>query len=139
MEFHYTVPGDDFIRAGDASSEIKKQLQRLGLPAQVIKRTAVAMYEAEMNMALHAGGGEAEVTIEHDRISIVMKDHGPGIDNIDLAMKDGWSSAPQKVQELGFGAGMGLPNMKKNSDELSIETKPGEGTTVRMIIRITEE
>lgn len=136
MNFHYTVPGDDFSRAGNASAEIKKALQRLGIPQQTIKRTAVAMYEAEMNMAVHAGGGEAEITIDADKITIVMRDTGPGIENLDLAMKDGWSSASGTIRDLGFGAGMGLPNMKKNSDELVIDTAPGKGTTVTMVIRI---
>jgi serine/threonine-protein kinase RsbT len=138
MKYHYSVPGDDFSLAGNASSEIKKILQRLGIPVSVIKRTAVAMYEAEMNMAVHAGGGEADISIDGESITIVMKDHGPGISNIELAMQDGYSTAPQIVHDMGFGAGMGLPNMKRNSDEFKIESVPGEGTTVTMIIRITE-
>lgn len=89
-----------------------------------------------MNMAVHAGGGEAEITIDADKITIVMRDTGPGIENLDLAMKDGWSSASGTIRDLGFGAGMGLPNMKKNSDELVIDTAPGKGTTVTMVIRI---
>jgi len=137
MKYHYTVPGDDFSRAGNASAEIKKILQRLGIPPDVIKRIAVAMYEAEINMVVHAGGGEADISIDGDSITIIMKDHGPGIPDIDLAMQDGWSTAPELVRELGFGAGMGLPNMKRNSDEFNIESSPGEGTTVTMKIRIT--
>ena len=136
MQFHYTVPGDDFSRAGNASSEMKKTLQRLGIPHDIIKRTAVAMYEAEINMVVHAGGGEADITIDPDCITIVMKDHGPGIADIDLAMQDGYSTAPEMVRELGFGAGMGLPNMKRNSDELQIDSIPGKGTTITMKIRI---
>ncbi len=139
MKYHYTVPGDDFSRAGNASSEIKKILQRLGIPTDVIKRIAVAMYEAEINMVVHAGGGEADISIDADSITIIMQDHGPGIPDIDLAMQDGWSTAPELVRELGFGAGMGLPNMKRNSDELSIDSHPGDGTTVTMKIRITGE
>ncbi len=138
MNYHFTVPGDDFSRAGNASSEIKKILQRLGIPTSVIKRTAVAMYEAEMNMVVHAGGGEADVTIEVDAITIVMKDQGPGIADIDLAMQDGFSTAPALVRELGFGAGMGLPNMKRNTDEFKIESVPGKGTTITMKIKIAE-
>jgi len=137
MKYHYTVPGDDFSRAGNASAEIKKILQRLGIPPDVIKRIAVAMYEAEINMVVHAGGGEADISIDGDSITIIMKDHGPGIPDIDLAMQDGWSTAPELVRELGFGAGMGLPNMKRNSDEFNIESSSGEGTTVTMKIRIT--
>lgn len=136
MKYHYTISGDDFSRAGNASSEIKKTLQRLGIPPDVIKRTAVAMYEAEINMVVHAGGGEADISIEPGFISIVMSDHGPGIPDIELAMKDGYSTAPELVRELGFGAGMGLPNMKRNADELKIESTPGKGTTVTMKILI---
>ncbi len=138
MHFHYTVSGDDFSRAGEASAEIKKHLQRLGLPAELVKRTAVAMYEAEINMVIHAGGGEADVDIATDGITIVMKDNGPGIADLDQAMQDGWSSAPELVQQLGFGAGMGLPNMKSNSDELVIDSAPGKGTTVTMHIRLPD-
>ncbi len=138
MEYHYTVSGEDFSRAGDASSEMKKTLKRLGLPPDVIKKTAVAMYEAEMNMVVHAGGGDADISIDDSCITIVMKDNGPGIADIDLAMQDGYSTAPEKVQQLGFGAGMGLPNMKRNSDELVINSIPGQGTTVTMKIHIPE-
>jgi len=136
MQYHYRVPGDDFSRAGNASSEMKKTLQRLGIPPDIIKRTAVAMYEAEINMVVHAGGGDADITIDPDCITIVMRDTGPGIANVDLAMQDGWSTAPEMVRELGFGAGMGLPNMKRNTDEMTIETELGKGTTVTMKIRI---
>jgi len=136
VHYHYDIVGDDFGRAGDASAEMKKVLQRLGIPHDVIKRTAVAMYEAEINMVVHAGGGEADIEIESDAITIVMHDHGPGIGDLNLAMQDGWSTAPELVRELGFGAGMGLPNMKRNADALSIESVPGDGTTVTMTIRI---
>lgn len=138
MKYHYVVPGDDFSRAGNASAEMKKILQRLGIPNDIIKRTAVAMYEDEMNMVVHAGGGEADITIESDRITIRMIDRGPGIVDLGLAMQDGYSTAPELVRELGFGAGMGLPNMKRNADELKIDTEPGKGTTVTMTIRIPE-
>lgn len=136
MQYHYRVPGDDFSRAGNASSEMKKTLQRLGIPPDIIKRTAVAMYEAEINMVVHAGGGDADITIDPDCITIVMRDAGPGIADVGLAMQDGWSTAPEMVRELGFGAGMGLPNMKRNTDEMTIETELGKGTTVTMKIRI---
>ena len=136
MQYHYRVPGDDFSRAGNASSEMKKTLQRLGIQPEIIKRTAVAMYEAEINMVVHAGGGDADITIDPDCITIMMRDTGPGIANVDLAMQDGWSTAPEMVRELGFGAGMGLPNMKRNTDEMTIETELGKGTTVTMKIRI---
>ena len=136
MQYHYTVPGDDITCAGKASSEIKKVLQRLGIEPGIIKRTAVAMYEAEMNMVVHAGGGTADVMIENNAITIIMKDNGPGIENIELAMQDGYSTAPEIAREMGFGAGMGLPNMKRNSDDFRIESEPGKGTTVTMKIRI---
>jgi len=136
MHYHFAVPGDDFARAGNASAEMKKILQRLGIPHAVVKRTAVAMYEAEINMVVHAGGGEADIDIGDDDITIVMRDSGPGIADLELAMQDGYSTAPELVRELGFGAGMGLPNMKRNADELTIDTAPGKGTTVTMRIRI---
>lgn len=136
MKYHYTIPGDDFSRAGNASAEMKKTLQRLGIPQNIIKKTAIAMYEAEINMVVHAGGGEADISVEDGSITIVMKDHGPGIPDISLAMQDGYSTAPELVRNLGFGAGMGLPNMKSNSDELKIESEKGKGTTVTMKIQI---
>jgi anti-sigma regulatory factor (Ser/Thr protein kinase) len=136
VRYHYPVSGTDFSRAGYASSEMKKTLQRLGIPADVIRRTAVAMYEAEINMVVHAGGGVADIDIEDDCITIVMRDEGPGIANLELAMQDGWSTASEYARQLGFGAGMGLSNMKRNSDELTIDTAPGRGTTVTMKIRI---
>lgn len=138
MKFHYDVSGTDFSLAGAASADIKKKLQQLGLPPNVIKRSVVAMYEAEINMVVHAGGGETDIEISDTEITIVMKDHGPGIPDLELAMQEGYSTAPTMVQELGFGAGMGLPNMKRNSDLLSIDSKVGVGTTVTMRIHITE-
>lgn len=136
MDLHYKVSGTDFTTAGKASQEIKKTLQRLGLDSAVIKRAAVAMYEAEMNMAVHGGGGEASVEILDDRIIIIMEDHGPGIADIGKAMEEGYSTAPKEVRELGFGAGMGLPNMKRNSDEMTIDSHPGKGTKVTMVIKL---
>lgn len=136
MHLHYLVPGDDFSQAGNASAQMKKILQQLGLPSAVIKRTSVAMYEAEINMVVHAGGGEASIDISDTEILIVMEDHGPGIANIEQAMQEGFSTAPEKVRELGFGAGMGLSNMKRNSDQMTIETVPGQGTKVTMSIKI---
>lgn len=139
MHYHYEIAGDDFTRAGSASAEMKKTLQRLGVPNEVIKRTAVAMYEAEINMVVHAGGGEADIDIDGSAITIVMRDWGPGIPDLDLAMQDGWSTAPDLARELGFGAGMGLPNMKRNADNLTIESKAGEGTVVTMTIRMGDK
>ncbi|MDC7221019.1 MAG: ATP-binding protein [Spirochaetales bacterium] len=136
MKFTYEVPGDDFSQAGFASSDIKKKLKKLNVPTPVVKRTAVAMYEAEINMVIHANGGTAEVEIFPDRIEVVMSDDGPGIEDLDLAMKEGWSTASNEARELGFGAGLGLPNMKRNSDEFSLESTPGVGTTVRFVLHI---
>lgn len=136
MTYHFAVSGDDFSRAGNASSEMKKILQRLGIPPEVIKRTAVAMYEAEINMVVHAGGGVADIAIDPGQITIVMSDHGPGIADVELAMQDGYSTASEAIRELGFGAGMGLTNMKRNSDEMVIDTTVGKGTTVTMKILI---
>lgn len=139
MKFHYDVSGTDFATAGSASSDIKKKLKQLGVPAAVIKRTAVAMYEAEMNMVVHAGGGTADIDIGDAEIVIIMQDHGPGIPDLDKAMQEGYSTAPPAVQGLGFGAGMGLPNMKRNSDFMTIDTAAGRGTTVTMKILIDGE
>lgn len=124
---------------GEASSHIKKTLKQLGLPAALIKRTAISMYEAEINTIIHGGGGTCQVSITPASIRIVFEDHGPGIPDIDLAMKEGYSTATPEVREMGFGAGLGLPNIKKNSDELSIESKAGEGTRVTILIATDEE
>lgn len=136
MKYEFIVSGSDYSQAGNASTEIKKILQRIGVPSAVIKRAAVVMYEAEMNMIVHAGGGKAFVEIRPEEIVIEMKDEGPGIPNIEQAMQDGWSSATDEIRYLGFGAGMGLPNMKRNSDEFTIETTPGKGTKVKMVIHV---
>jgi len=97
------------------------------------------MYEAEINMVIHAGGGVAEADILPDRVVLVLRDEGPGIADMELAMREGWSTASDRFRELGFGAGMGLPNMKRNADELRIESAPGAGTTVTMVILLKKE
>lgn len=134
MKLRFEVSGDDFSLAGKASTELKRALGRLGTDPEILRRAAVAMYEAEINMVIHAGGGVAEAEILPDRVVMVLRDEGPGIPDIDLAMKEGWSTAPDRFRELGFGAGMGLPNMKRNADEFHIESAPGVGTTVTMVI-----
>ena len=134
MKLRYEVPGDDLSLAGKASTEVKRALAQLGVDPVAIKRMAVAMYEAEMNMAIHAGGGLAEAEIVPGKIVITLRDEGPGIADLELAMKEGYSTAPEHIRELGFGAGMGLPNMKRNSDELTIDSSPGNGTTIRILI-----
>ena len=136
MVFHYEVDGNDFTLAGRTSSEVKKRLKQLGLNPEVIRRVAIAMYEAEINMVIHADGGTIDVEIAPPEIRIVFADRGPGIPDIDKAMQEGFSTAPHEVRELGFGAGMGLPNIKKNSDEMKIESTVGKGTTISIVIRM---
>ena len=134
ISFHYDVPGDDFTRAGEASSSIKKALKQVGLAPDIIRNVAIAMYEGEINMVIHAGGGQIDVDIDPDAVRMVLKDQGPGIKDISLAMQEGWSTAPDDVRSLGLGAGMGLPNMKKYTDEMEIESTVGVGTTVTMTV-----
>lgn len=132
----YPVEGDDLIGAGEASSQMKMVLKRMGFPGDVIRRASICMYEGEINMVIHADGGRAEVDVGVDNIVIRMIDQGPGIPDIDKAMQEGWSTASEEARVLGFGAGMGLPNMKKHSDEMRIDTVVGEGTTVTMVLKI---
>ena len=134
--FKYEVDGNDYQRAGEASRSSKFALKKLGLPADIIRRVGICMYEGEINMVIHADGGEATLTVGMDKIVIKLEDKGPGIPNIDLAMKEGWSTADAEATQLGFGAGMGLPNMKRSSDEFAIDTVVGKGTTVTMTIYI---
>jgi anti-sigma regulatory factor (Ser/Thr protein kinase) len=136
MKLHYDVPGDDFTRAGEASGELKLKLKRLGFSSDVVRRMTIAMYEGEINMAIHAGGGVADVEILPDRITAVLTDHGPGIPDVEQAMQEGWSTAPDNIRSLGFGAGMGLPNMKRYSDELIVETVVGAGTSIYMTVKL---
>lgn len=137
MNFHYNVDGNDFTLAGEISSKVKKQLKQLGLPPETIRKVAIAMYEAEINMVIHANGGTIDIEITPEEIHIVFADTGPGIPDINKAMQEGYSTASNEVRELGFGAGMGLPNIKKNSDEMNINTEIGVGTTIDLIIRIS--
>lgn len=138
MKLHYDVPGDDFTRAGEASGAVKRVLKQLGFPSDLIRRVAIAMYEGEINMVIHAGGGEADVEILPDSVSIVLTDHGPGIPDIGLAMQEGWSTAPDTIRTLGFGAGMGLPNIKKYTDHMDIQTEIGAGTTMTLTIQVPQ-
>ena len=133
MQFRFELEGGNFSKAGYASSQIKKVLRQLGIDPKIIKRTVVALYEAEVNVVAHAWRGVAEIEITPDRISMILTDEGPGIADIPLAMQEGYSTASPEVREMGFGAGMGLSNMKKNVDELNIESQVGKGTTVKMI------
>lgn len=133
---NYYVEGGDLTQAGEASSKMKMSLRRLGLSPDAIRKASICMYEGEINMVIHANGGEVTVEIGIDEIDITLADTGPGIPNIDQAMEEGYSTAGDVARDLGFGAGMGLPNMKRYSDEMSVESTVGVGTTVRMKIRI---
>lgn len=132
LKLHYTVSDVDFTRAGEASGDVKKRLRQMGCNPEIIRKVSIAMYEGEINMVIHADGGVIDVEISPEEIVMVLKDKGPGIPDIDKAMQAGFSTAPENVRALGFGAGMGLPNMKKYSDEMHIETTIGVGTTVTM-------
>ena len=130
------VDGEDFTSAGQASVQVKKNLRKLGISPEIIRKISIAMYEGEINMVIHANGGEADVLVYEDRIEIILTDHGPGIANIDQAMQEGFSTAPDNVRSLGFGAGMGLPNMKRYTDDMKIESVLGEGTTITMTVNL---
>ena len=136
LVFHFDVDGENFTSAGQASTQVKKNLRQLGLSPDIIRRVSIAMYEGEINMVIHAGGGEAEVLIYEDHIEIRLDDHGPGIANIDMAMQEGWSTAPDNIRSLGFGAGMGLPNMKRYTDEMKIDSALGKGTHIVMKVNL---
>lgn len=136
LVFRYDVDGENFTSAGEASVQVKKNLRSLGISPETIRRVSIAMYEGEINMVIHAGGGIAEVFVEPESISIVLTDHGPGIADVSLAMQEGFSTAPDNIRALGFGAGMGLPNMKRYTDEMNIETELGKGTKITMKVRI---
>ena len=136
VTFHFDVEGDNFASAGEASVSIKKILRQLNIDPETIRKVSIAMYEGEINMVIHANGGSADVLIFPDKIRIILEDTGPGIADISLAMQEGWSTAKQNVRNLGFGAGMGLPNMKKYTDKMDIESELGKGTKVTMEVFI---
>ena len=136
IKLHYNVDGEDFTLAGTTSATVKKYLKTLGLPPDVIRRTAIAMYEAEINMVIHADGGVIDVEITPEKIHIALKDRGAGIPDVEKAMQEGYSTASNEIRELGFGAGMGLPNIKTCSDEMKVDTVIGEGTTMDLVINI---
>ena len=137
LTFHFDVDGDNFTSAGQASVQMKKNLRQLGLPPEIIRRVSIAMYEGEINMVIHANGGEITVEITPEKVRMVLDDVGPGIPDIELAMQAGYSTAPDEVRNLGFGAGMGLPNMKKYTDDMEIVTKLGVGTKITMEVNLT--
>ena len=134
VRFHFVVDGEDFTSAGQASVQVKKNLRKLGIPPEIIRKISIAMYEGEINMVIHADGGDADVLVYEDRIVMILTDRGPGIADVEKAMQEGYSTAPDNVRTLGFGAGMGLPNMKRYTDDMKIESVVGEGTTITMTV-----
>ena len=132
LQFHFDVDGDNFTSAGQASVQVKKILRELGVTPEDIRRVSIAMYEGEINMVIHAGGGTADMIVDEKGVQIILKDEGPGIANIQQAMQEGFSTAPDNVRSLGFGAGMGLPNMKRYTNSMEIDSAPGKGTTITM-------
>ena len=132
LKLQYIISDEDFTRAGEASGDVKSKLKMMGVNPDVIRKVSIAMYEGEINMVIHAHGGVIDVIITPKDITMILKDKGPGIKDVDLAMQAGYSTASENVRALGFGAGMGLPNMKKYSDEMNIETELGVGTTGTM-------
>lgn len=136
VRFHFDVDGENFTSAGEASVQVKKLLRQLGISPDVIRRVSIAMYEGEINMVIHADGGSADVLVDNNMITIILADRGPGIADIEKAMQEGYSTAPDQIRSLGFGAGMGLPNMKRYTDSMHIESVVGEGTTVTMTVNL---
>ncbi len=136
VTFHFDVDGADFSSAGEASVKVKKKLRQLGVSPDVIRKVSIAMYEGEINMVIHAEGGVADVTVTDNEVVIVLADKGPGIPDVALAMKEGYSTARDNIRALGFGAGMGLPNMKKYTDSMKIDTEVGVGTTITMKVNL---
>jgi len=136
VNFHFDIDGENFTSAGEASVKIKKLLREMGFTPEIIRRVSVAMYEGEINMVIHANGGTADINVFCDKIEIILADNGPGIDNIELAMQEGYSTAPDNIRSLGFGAGMGLPNMKRYTDDMKIESEVGKGTTIYMTVLV---
>ncbi len=136
LTFRYNVDGSDFTSAGEASVKVKQNLRQIGLPPEVIRRVSIAMYEGEINMVIHAGGGVATVTVDEGGVTIELDDTGPGIADINKAMQEGYSTATEQVRSLGFGAGMGLPNMKRYTDYMDIRSTVGKGTSITMRVNL---
>jgi len=139
LHFQYEVVGQDFNRAGESASRLKKTLLRLGLHPRIVRRAAIVAYEAEMNIVIFTNGGQISARVQPERIKIEASDTGPGIPDVERAMQPGFSTAPERVQELGFGAGMGLPNIKKCADEMSLTSQVGKGTELKVTIFTKEE
>lgn len=136
LKFHFDVDGANFSSAGAASVMVKKKLRQLAYDPEIIRKVSIAMYEGEINMVIHANGGTADVEVSDEEITIILSDRGPGIPDVELAMQAGFSTARDNIRNLGFGAGMGIPNMKKYTDYLNIDTVVGEGTTVTMKVKL---
>lgn len=136
ITLRYKVSPDDFTRAGEASSDVKNKLKMLGIAPAAVRKVSIALYEGEINMVIHAKGGEITVDVSPESIRMVLDDVGPGIPDIELAMKEGYSTAPDEIRSLGFGAGMGLSNMKKYTDYMDIQTELGVGTTITMVVKV---
>lgn len=134
LHLHYDVDGDDFMAAGETSSDVKRVLKQLNFDSDIVRRVAICMYEGEINMIIHANGGTVDVYIDESGIEMMLADTGPGISDVEQAMQEGFSTATQAIRELGFGAGMGLPNIKRNSDDLQVESQVGMGTTLTIRI-----
>jgi anti-sigma regulatory factor (Ser/Thr protein kinase) len=135
----FTVQGGDFEKAGEVSTRIKEILKSTGIESTIIRRVAIASFEAEMNVVIHADSGRVDFTLTPDAIIIIVDDKGPGIEDIELAMREGYSTASDEMREKGFGAGMGLPNIKKTADDLRIDSVVGEGTVLRITINLDSQ
>ncbi|MBQ9298994.1 MAG: anti-sigma regulatory factor [Clostridia bacterium] len=136
LHAEYPVESEDYTRAGEASADIKRKLKQLGVPASVLRRVSVASYEVELNLVIHSDGGVLTLEVTPEAVRLISADRGPGIPDLDLAMREGWSTASETARSLGFGAGMGLPNMKRNADDFSITSEVGKGTTIDMGFRL---
>ncbi|MBO4837568.1 MAG: anti-sigma regulatory factor [Clostridia bacterium] len=132
----YPVESGDYDRGGEASADIKRKLKQLGVPSDVLRRVSVAGYEVEMNLVIHSDGGRLTLEVTPEAVLLISEDRGPGIPDVEMAMREGWSTASDMARSQGFGAGMGLPNMKRNADDFSIESTPGQGTVIRMGFRL---
>jgi len=139
MNLNYSLPGNDMSVAGIASSSLKKNLMQLGVAPAIVKKAVISLYEAEINMVIHGGGGIVDIEITPEAVTAVLTDHGPGIPDITLAMQEGYSTASDLIREMGFGAGMGLPNIKKNSDYLDIKSIPGVETIVTIKVKLGQD
>ena len=138
IDLEYAVAADDYQTAGGASNNLKETLKMIGIPPPICRRAAIITYEAEMNLVIHGGGGRVVANIDGDKIQIMTTDQGPGIPDVDLAVQEGYTTANDHAREMGFGAGMGLPNIKRNADAFEIETEVGKGTTLKTVINFKE-